>query len=62
MAKVPEISFADASVSPGAVFVGTGNGRLDCGEEVAEELEDEVVVGARMAGVAAESTNKSFCV
>ncbi|PUU76447.1 hypothetical protein B9Z19DRAFT_1066644 [Tuber borchii] len=62
LAKELEISFADASVSPGAVFVGTGYGRLDGGDEVVEELEDEVVVGARMAGVTTESTNKSFCV
>jgi len=60
LAKEPEISFADVSVSPGAVFVGYG--RPDGGDEVVEELEDEVIVGARIAGVAAESTNKSFCV
>ena len=62
LVKEPEISFADASVSPGAVFVGTGYGRLDGGDEVVEELEDAVVVGARIAGVAVESTNKSSCV
>ena len=62
LAKKPEISFADASVSPGAVFVSTGYGRLDSGDEVVEELKDEVVVGARIAGATAESTNKSFCV
>ena len=62
LAKEPEISFADASVPPRAVFVGTEYGRLDGGAEVVEELEDEVVVGARIAGVTAESTNKPFCV
>ena len=61
LAKEPEISFADASVSPGALFFGAGNGRLDGGDEVAKELENEVV-GARIAGVTAESTNRSFCV
>ena len=61
LAKEPDISFADASVPPRAVFVGTGYGRLDSGDEVVEELEYEVVVGARIARVTTEGTNKPFC-